>query len=331
MTVSQYPGGAAEIACEAVTVFYPGAGIPAVDHVSFRAPAGGITVLLGPSGCGKTTLLKTINRLVEPDSGRATIGGIEVHDFPVTRLRRMIGYVIQQVGLFPHMTIAQNIGVVPRLEGWKPADIQARVGALLAMVGLPDSYLKRYPRQLSGGEQQRVGLARALAADPGILLMDEPFGALDAITRKNLQDQLLEIQRQVGKTILFVTHDVEEAIKLGDQIVVMQAGRLVQSGTPLEIILRPATPFVAELVGSDNLLRRMSVMTAADLLAKKPQGAPAVLGDIDQARGAVLAQDDLRRVLTVMLNEGVDKVDVTGSDGQPVGAIAFNDLRGVLE
>ncbi len=190
-----------EITAREVSKTYPGAAGPAVQRVSFQLPPGSLTVLIGRSGCGKTTLLKMINRLVEPDGGQVLIDGSDVRDFPATLLRRKIGYVIQQVGLFPHMTVAQNIAVVPRLEGWSRGAIRERVEALLEMLDLPADTAGRYPRHLSGGEQQRVGIARALAANPGILLMDEPFGALDAITRKNLQDQMLHIQRKMGKTV----------------------------------------------------------------------------------------------------------------------------------
>ncbi len=207
-----------------VTKRFPNEEHPAVDHVSFQVEPGSLIVLLGPSGCGKTTLLKMINRLYEPTSGQIHIGGTEIHDLPATELRRRIGYVIQQVGLFPHMTIEQNIAVVPRLEGWDRQRIDERINNLLETVGLPRAYRQRYPRQLSGGEQQRVGLARALAADPAILLMDEPFAAIDAITRASLQEELLRIQQKVHKTILFVTHDVEEALRLADKILVMRAG-----------------------------------------------------------------------------------------------------------
>lgn len=330
---AQRPNGSPpeEITCEDVTHIYPGELSPAVDHVSFHAAAGSFSVLLGSSGCGKTTLLKMINRLIEPTSGRIYVGGVEIHDLPATQLRRGIGYVIQQVGLFPHMTIQQNIAIVPHLEGWPEQAIQQQVSALLEMVHLPQAYLKRYPRNLSGGEQQRVGLARALAADPGILLMDEPFGALDAITRKNLQDELLQIQSKVGKTVLFVTHDVDEAIKLGSQIVVMQSGKIVQAGSPLELISHPRDAFVAELVGSDNLLRRLSVMTAEDILASQGNAAEYHQPETTAGESSVTLQDDLRSVLSVMLKNGVDQITVTNGDGHPAGSIRFNDLRMVIQ
>lgn len=240
-----------------VTKEYPGARQPAVDQVSFNVASGAICMLLGTSGSGKTTLLRMVNRLIDPTSGE-----IRIDDTPTTAqdaitLRRGIGYVIQQVGLFPHMTIAENVRVVPSILGQSKDAIAPRVDELLELVGLePAEYRNRYPRQLSGGQQQRVGLARALAADPNVLLMDEPFGALDAITRARMQDELLRIQRGVRKTIIFVTHDVEEAFKLGDQIVVLSEGKLVQTGTPVDLLTAPATDFVRQLVGADNLLRQ---------------------------------------------------------------------------
>jgi osmoprotectant transport system ATP-binding protein len=210
---------------EHVVKQYPGAPRPAVDDVSLTVEAGSFVVLLGPSGCGKTTLLKMVNRLYEPTSGEIFIDDTEIHHLPVNTLRRQIGYVIQQVGLFPHMTVAKNIAVVPQLLGWPPKRIAARVDELLDLIGLPPTeYRGRYPAQLSGGQQQRVGLARALAADPGIMLMDEPFGAIDAITRTGLQDEMIRLQRTVRKTIVFVTHDVDEALKLADRVIVVTDG-----------------------------------------------------------------------------------------------------------
>lgn len=211
---------------------------------------GELLVLLGPSGCGKTTLLKTVNRLVEPTAGRILVAGVDARTVPVVRLRRGIGYAIQATGLFPHLTVARNVAVVPRLLGWDRARVDARVEEMLDLVGLPAGYGGRYPRQLSGGEAQRVGLARALAGDPTTLLMDEPFGALDAISRARLQDVLLAIQARLDRTILFVTHDVAEALRLADRIAVLDRGRLVQVGPPAELVARPADPLVAELLRS---------------------------------------------------------------------------------
>lgn len=323
--------GPADISCQEITKFYPGATTPAVERVSIHILPGKVTVLLGPSGCGKTTLIKMINRLIEPTSGKIYINEVEIHDLPATRLRRQIGYVIQQVGLFPHMTVAQNIAVAPRLEGWDRKAIQDRIEFLLDMVNLPAAYARRYPRHLSGGEQQRVGLARALAADPGTLLMDEPFGALDAISRENLQDQMIQIQRRVGKTILFVTHDVEEALKLGDQIAVMREGQLAQVGSPLEMISRPNDAFVAQLMGAETLEHRLRLLTAADVLALKNSGLerPGVPGRPNHRTARL--DDDLRKILALMLENGAESIQIVDAAGVEAGRIGLDDLRGVLE
>ena len=239
------------IAFEDVTKSFPGASYNAVDHVSLSVREGEFVTILGSSGCGKTTLLKMINRLYEPDSGTIRLFGEEIRSRDVVQLRRGIGYVIQQVGLFPHYTVAENIATVPKLLKWDKQRISARVDELLSLVGLePGEFRDRYPSQLSGGQQQRVGLARALAADPKIMLMDEPFGAIDSITREKLQDELLDLHRRMGKTILFVTHDIEEAFKLVDRIILMNEGKLLQFDTPEAIIRAPADPFVRSLVDS---------------------------------------------------------------------------------
>jgi len=322
----------AEIACEGLTKGFHGETRPAVDRVSLQVESGQLVVLLGPSGCGKTTLLKMINRLYEPTSGKIWIGKVEVHDLPVIELRRRIGYVIQQVGLFPHMRIAQNISVVPRLLGWERERIEARMAHLLEMVALPSAYLTRYPRQLSGGEQQRVGLARALAADPAILLMDEPFAAIDAITRVCLQEELLEIQRRVRKTIVFVTHDVEEAFRLADKIAILKEGRLIQYGAPLEIVTRPQNEFVEELVGSQNMLRRLSlVKVQAVLEARRSWASGRLLSEREPSAPAVVhPEDDLRSVLASLLANDAQALPVVGAGGQVVGEITFADLRAAL-
>src|SRR5579859_5865388 len=244
-----------------VSKSYPGAAKPAVDHVSFTVREGAICMLLGTSGSGKTTLLRMVNRLSDPTSGHVVIDGTPTTEQDPIALRRGIGYVIQQVGLFPHLTVEDNVRVVPSILGQSASDTSDRVDELLTLVGLePAEYRNRYPRQLSGGQQQRVGLARALAADPAVLLMDEPFGALDAITRERMQDELLSIQRGVRKTILFVTHDVEEAFKLGDQIAVLSEGKLIQVGTPIDLLSAPANEFVSRLVGADNMLRQLQFL-----------------------------------------------------------------------
>ena len=250
-----------------VTKSYPGAAQHAVDHVSFTVREGGICMLLGTSGSGKTTLLRMVNRLIDPTSGSILIDGVATTDQNAIALRRSIGYVIQQVGLFPHLTIEDNVRVVPSILGKSAAETNERVDELLDLVGLPPKeYRKRYPRQLSGGQQQRVGLARAFAADPELLLMDEPFGALDAITRGRMQDELLRIQRDVHKTILFVTHDVEEAFKLGDQIVILTDGKLMQEGAPVELLAAPANDFVARLVGADSVVRQFEYLPVTTAL-----------------------------------------------------------------
>ncbi|MBA2286911.1 MAG: ATP-binding cassette domain-containing protein, partial [Ktedonobacteraceae bacterium] len=247
-----------KIAFQEVTKQYPGSNNPAVDAVTFDVQEGSICMLLGTSGSGKTTLLRMVNRLIEPTSGKILIDGHNILQEDPIALRRRIGYVIQQVGLFPHMNIAENIRVTAQITGWSKPRMAERVDELLRLVDMdPAQYRARFPRQLSGGQQQRIGLARALTIDPAILLMDEPFGALDAITRERMQGELLRIQRGVRKTILFVTHDVEEAFRIGDQIAVMSEGKLVQIGTPIEILLHPANEFVNKLVGADNMLRQL--------------------------------------------------------------------------
>jgi osmoprotectant transport system ATP-binding protein len=257
-----------------VTKEYPGAQHPAVDHVSFTVPEGTMCMLLGTSGSGKTTLLRMVNRLTDPTSGQIVIDGTPTTASDPIELRRSIGYAIQQVGLFPHMTVEENVRVVPSILGRPASTMDARVNELLNLVRLdPAEYRKRYPRQLSGGQQQRVGLARALAADPALLLMDEPFGALDAITRGRMQDELLRIQRTLKKTILFVTHDVEEALKLGDRIAVLNDGQLMQIGTPIELLATPANDFVNRLVGSDNVLRQLEYLPVT--LALEPVSQPS--------------------------------------------------------
>ena len=319
------------IVCEELTKIFPNAAQPAVNRVNFQVTSGELVVLLGPSGCGKTTLLKMINRLYEPSSGRILIEGTEVHELPVTGLRRRIGYVIQQVGLFPHMRIEQNIAIVPQLVGWEKDRIDKRVDELLDLVQLPRDYRKRHPRQLSGGEQQRVGLARALAADPAIMLMDEPFAAIDAIARTDLQDELLDIQRKLHKTILFVTHDVEEALRLADRIIVMRSGEIVQYDTPLQIITHPQNAFVQQLVGTEDMLRRLSLMRVEAILAAQKEGEVNYGGSGQRARqeATISPQDDLRSALSRLLASQAEALTVI-QDDQSLGSITFDDLRAVI-
>jgi osmoprotectant transport system ATP-binding protein len=244
----------ATIAFQQVTKHYPGASRAAVEDVSFTVADGALCMLLGTSGSGKTTLLRMVNRLIDPSSGQIFIDQIPTTARDPIELRRSIGYVIQQVGLFPHLSVAENVRVVLSILGKTRSETDGRVDELLTLVGLePHEFRKRFPRQLSGGQQQRVGLARALAADPAVLLMDEPFGALDAITRERMQDELRRIQRDLRKTVLFVTHDVQEALKLGDQIAVMTDGHLAQVGTPADLLLHPADAFVARLLGGEHM------------------------------------------------------------------------------
>ncbi|HLY35606.1 MAG TPA: ATP-binding cassette domain-containing protein, partial [Candidatus Limnocylindria bacterium] len=245
---------------------YPGRERAAVEDLSFEVAPGEICVLIGPSGCGKTTALKMINRLISISGGDITIDGRSVRELPLTELRRGIGYVFQQIGLFPHMTIEHNIGSVPRLLGWSRSRIRQRAAELLELVGLdPEGDLKRYPGEFSGGQQQRIGVARAMAADPPIMLMDEPFGAIDPIARERLQNDLLRLHAQVRKTVIFVTHDIDEAIKMGDRIAIMRDGRLVQLDTPDNLLAAPADVFVADFVGADRGLKRLRVWTLNDL------------------------------------------------------------------
>ena len=253
------------ITFENVSKKYPD-GTEAVAGLSLEAPDAAITVLVGPSGCGKTTTLRMTNRLVEPTGGRILVDGADIRSGPVAQLRRGIGYVIQQAGLFPHRTIAENIGTVPRLLGADRRAARKRAQELMELVWLDLAYADRYPHQLSGGQQQRVGVARALAADPAILLMDEPFSAVDPIVRKSLQEQFLQIQAEVGKTILFVTHDIDEAIRIGDRIAVLRVGgRLAQFATPRELLEKPADAFVEEFLGLDRGIRRLTFIPSNGL------------------------------------------------------------------
>ncbi|GAA1355535.1 betaine/proline/choline family ABC transporter ATP-binding protein [Streptomyces beijiangensis] len=257
----------ATIELENLTKRYPGNSDPAVDSVNMEIKAGELVVFVGPSGCGKSTTLKMINRLIEPTSGRIRIDGEDVTDMDPVKLRRKIGYAIQSSGLFPHMTVAQNIALVPKMIGWSKSKTKARVEEMLDLVGLdPAEFHGRYPRQLSGGQQQRVGVARALAADPPVLLMDEPFGAVDPITRDHLQDELIRLQRELHKTIVFVTHDFDEAIKLGDRIVVLrERSHIAQFDTPEAILTNPADDFVSGFVGAGAALKRLNLTRVRDV------------------------------------------------------------------
>jgi osmoprotectant transport system ATP-binding protein len=263
---AQGRSGASSVRYEEATKRYPGASEPAVDKLTLEVPAGEICVLVGPSGCGKTTAMRMVNRTVEITSGDVLIGERSVRDREPAQLRREIGYVIQQIGLFPHRTISENIGAVPELLGWKKERIRERSAELLALIGLDPELGERYPAQLSGGQQQRVGVARALAADPPALLMDEPFGAIDPINRERLQNEFLRLQAEIRKTVLFVTHDIDEAIKMGDRVAVLrEGGRIEQYATPAELLMAPANEFVEDFVGADRALKRLALMRVSDI------------------------------------------------------------------
>ena len=293
-----------------------------VDGVTLDVGAGSFCVLLGPSGCGKTTLLKTVNRLLEPTSGRVIVEGTDVASVDPVALRRRIGYAIQQVGLFPHMQVCENVSVVPRLLGWKPDRIASRVDELLDLVHLPpDEYRSRFPRELSGGQQQRVGLARALAGDPSILLMDEPFGAVDAIERAHLQEEIVSLQRRLRKTILFVTHDVDEALRLADTIVVMRAGRIEQAGSALDVLARPATAFVAELVDAHDVLRLLSVVSVATAMSRSTPVAVGAGEEPGSVRSGATLRDALSR-----LAAGSERSLAVVDEGSVVGSISVDDI-----
>jgi osmoprotectant transport system ATP-binding protein len=260
-----------------------GSGFRAVDNLSLHVGQGEICVLIGPSGCGKTTSMRMVNRLVPITSGRITVDGRDNQEIPAEELRRKIGYAIQQIGLFPHMTVYGNVAVVPRLLGWDDERIRRRVDGLLELVGLdPDLYRDKYPRQLSGGQQQRVGVARALGADPPIMLMDEPFGAVDPITRETLQDEFLQIQREIGKTIIFVTHDIDEAIKMGDRIAILREGKLVQYDTPDTLLAHPKDRFVRDFVGADRQLKRLGLVRVREIMNAHPPVVP-LRATVDEA------------------------------------------------
>jgi osmoprotectant transport system ATP-binding protein len=278
--------GASSVRYEEATKRYPGTTAPAVDRLDLEIPAGEICVLVGPSGCGKTTAMRMVNRTVEISEGDVLVGDGSVRDREPAQLRREIGYVIQQIGLFPHRTISENIGAVPQLLGWKKDRIRQRSSELLELIGLDPELGDRYPAQLSGGQQQRVGVARALAADPLVMLMDEPFGAIDPINRERLQNEFLRLQAEIRKTVLFVTHDIDEAIKMGDRIAVMrEGGRVEQYATPAELLMAPANEFVEDFVGADRALKRLALMRVRDINLWE-----APLAFVGQATGEVRAK-----------------------------------------
>jgi osmoprotectant transport system ATP-binding protein len=304
-----------------VSLKFPGMSRPAVNRVTCQVNSGEIIVILGPSGCGKTTLLKMVNRLYEPTSGNIFLDGVNIRKLKATKLRQQIGYVIQQSGLFPHMTVADNIAVVPKLLNWPNPKIQSRIDELLELVKLPPAeFRQRYPAQLSGGQQQRVGIARALAGNPKIMLMDEPFGAIDAITRTALQDEILRLQRQLRKTILFVSHDVEEALRLADRILVMGAGEVVQFDTPFNLLTRPANDFVYNLLGADDMVRQLGLLRVSSAMMALPP-------DYSNGHHPTLSQDDsLRDALSLILRTGAPVLTVIDGKG-PVGLLTLDHIR----
>jgi osmoprotectant transport system ATP-binding protein len=296
-----------------VTNRYAGADAPAIAELELAVAGGEICVFVGPSGSGKTTAMRMVNRMVEITEGDITVGGTSVRQRSPAELRREIGYVIQQIGLFPHRTVGDNIATVPRLVGWDRDRIEARVEELLELVRIDPALRERYPAQLSGGQQQRVGVARALAADPGVMLMDEPFGAVDPINRERLQNEFLRLQAEVRKTILFVTHDIDEAIKMGDRVAVLrEGGRLAQYATPAELLMAPADDFVEDFVGADRALKRLALMRVADIdLWEAP------LAHIGQSMGEVREKLPAAEVPHAL---------VIDPDRRPVGWLSDEDL-----
>jgi osmoprotectant transport system ATP-binding protein len=293
----------------------------AVSGVNISIEEGSFVTILGASGSGKTTFLKMINRIYEPTSGEILFFGKGIKDLPLHEYRRKIGYVIQQVGLFPHMTVEENIGTVPKILKWDKEKIAKRVDELLDLVSLPpQDYRKRYPRQLSGGQQQRIGLARAMAADPAIMLMDEPFGAIDAITRQNLQDELLHIQKKLNKTILFVTHDVSEAFKLGDKVVIMHEGEIQQFDTVYNIIVKPANDYVAQLISAQDVVQRLKALKAKSVMLP-------VDSSIVERAFRVSKEESLHKVLTYFLEHDQNHVLVEDDGRRIVGKITWEQLK----
>jgi len=314
---------------EEVTKRY-GSGAPAVDGLTLEVAAGETCVLVGPSGGGKTTTLKMVNRLVEPTAGRVLVDGRDVASSDPVALRRGIGYVIQHVGLFPHLSVAANVATVPRLLGWDRDRTRARVEELLALVGLdPATFSARRPDELSGGQSQRVGVARALAADPPILLMDEPFGAVDPITRLRLQEEFARLQRELRKTVVLVTHDIDEALRLGDRLAVLSEGGLLeQHGAPAEVLTRPASPFVARFVGAGRTLKHLGLVAVTEALhAGAPPPSPgSVTGAGTVGTGASLAE----AMAELLAHEAPFVIVQDGDEGALVGVVTLESMQGAL-
>jgi osmoprotectant transport system ATP-binding protein len=298
---------------EDVTKVYPG-NYKAVDNINLKVGKGELVVLIGPSGCGKTTTLKMVNRLIQPSSGKIYLDGFDTDKLDPVELRRQIGYVIQDIALFPHKTVAGNIAVVPRLKKWNREDVTKRVDELLNMVNMePELFRNRFPNELSGGQQQRIGVLRALAAEPEVMLMDEPFGALDPITRDQLQDELKRLQQKLHKTIIFVTHDMDEALKIADRIVIMKDGHIIQAATPEEILQQPVNDFVRNFIGEERLVRRPEQVTVAEVMLKKPVKMEYYKG--------------LRQGLATMREAGVDSLLITDNDDKFLGVVDVQDIQ----
>ena len=304
-------------------------GTVAIEDVSFEVEAGTTTVLVGPSGCGKTTSMKLVNRLEEPTDGTVYFDGTDVTDLDKIELRRDVGYVIQEIGLFDHMTVGENIATVPELKGWDEERIDERVTELLELMDLaPAEYRDQYPRELSGGQRQRVGVARALAADPDVLLMDEPFGALDPITRENLQDEFLDIQEEINTTILFVTHSIDEALKMGDKIAIFDIGEVVQYDTPQEILQNPKSDFVRDFIGADRTLKQLQVTQVETVMREGSPDQHAGLADWRSNDDVVPVSptDSTQVALSRIIGSGTDAVPVV-DDGRTVGVVTEEDIR----
>jgi osmoprotectant transport system ATP-binding protein len=349
LNTAHHEGPSANLEFRSATKRYPGASDVAVDGLTLEVPAGEICVLVGPSGCGKTTAMRMVNRMIDMTSGDILLDGRSVAERRPAELRREIGYVIQQVGLFPHMTVAGNIATVPKLLGWDRRRIAARVDELLELVSLdPDEMRGRYPAQLSGGQRQRIGVARALAVDPPLMLMDEPFGAIDPINRERLQNEFLRLQQEIRKTVVFVTHDIDEAIKMGDRIAVLQkGGRLAQYATPADLLSNPANAFVEDFVGSDRALKRLSLQRVREIdlwqapLVRDGEQAPAGAFDVDyplvvdadgrplrwlsgsRAEPVIEVDDVVRDALSEMLEQETQYAPVVDARGKVVGVLSI--------
>jgi osmoprotectant transport system ATP-binding protein len=309
-----------------VTKHYPHAETAAIDNLSFTVPAGEVCVLVGPSGCGKTTAMRLVNRMIDLTSGDILIDNETIKGRSTTELRRQIGYVIQHVGLFPHLNIVKNISVVPKLLGWDRKRMNDRAHELLDLIGLPQEMGSRYPSQLSGGQRQRVGVARALAADPPLMLMDEPFGAIDPINRDRLQNEFLRLQREIRKTVVFVTHDIDEAIKMGDRICILrEGGRLVQYDTPANILANPADEFVAQFVGADRGLKRLALTRLDEIDLDDVSAAPSGGQGSSIPRNATL-----RDALSVMMSDSMRPLVVVDEDGGSVGSVSIELINKAL-